>query len=319
MNNFGIRVSAASLRSTSARWVLAGALALSLSAACPSAYAAAPPATGLSSAAGQDMPIGASQNTYIDINPVNGRTFFGSPPTSVAGTAWIDPSTGDASFSTLFAPTITNVNTLNFTGAMGNLDMGSANTVLELQGTPPCAANQALTKVAGGFSCVSVTDLTGLGTVMLPTCPATQALSSDGVGGFFCVSMPTGPAGAAGAAGASGPPGPVGATGTMPPGPVPGALPLYGVGFQVVGSANYNNLILLGSGGGGLGECGVNGENDPTTAAKAKDINCAVFLCNGQYGIPAFLPSSVGVCEAFDGNPLCAGGFMGVGVDCLYN
>jgi hypothetical protein len=83
--------------------------------------------------------------------------------------------------------------TLSLTGASAPLNGASANALLSLEGIS-CAANQALTKAASGsLVCVNVTDLQGVGTVSVPSCPAGQQLYFTG-SGFTCVALPAVPA-----------------------------------------------------------------------------------------------------------------------------
>jgi len=69
------------------------------------------------------------------------------------------------------------------------INVPGADTVYSLTQLGACAANQALTKTAGGgFSCVQVSDITNVGTATVPTCSGGQYLTFDGTN-FNCAGV----------------------------------------------------------------------------------------------------------------------------------
>jgi hypothetical protein len=74
---------------------------------------------------------------------------------------------------------------------VGPITAADSDTLNNLNGLAACATNYALAKTsATGFACVAVTDLTGVGTVTLPTCTTGQYLFWDG-STFSCPVLPT--------------------------------------------------------------------------------------------------------------------------------
>ncbi len=172
-------------------------------------------ANGVNSMANTDLPIGAGGSAFMFLGgggPLAQNTVnFGTSPATVK--AWINSATGAASFTTanftsVTAPTVI-VNGSTLTSA-------AVNTALSLTSLTCPVGYEALTKFPNGsFGCIAVTNITNVGTVTVPSCPASQMLYFTGAG-FTCIAAapgPQGPAGANGATGATGPQGPQGIQG----------------------------------------------------------------------------------------------------------
>ena len=163
-------------------------------------------ADGLNSV-GANLPIGASGQQFINLLSGGGGNVvnFGAG----APVAWINTTTGAASFASVAAQTVTvGGSVLNST--VVNSDISLANL------TCP-AGYEALTKFPNGtYGCIAVTDIVNVGKITVPSCPATQMLYFTGAG-FTCIAAAQGPAGPAGATGPQGPQGATGATGPQGP------------------------------------------------------------------------------------------------------
>ena len=163
-------------------------------------------ADGLNSV-GANLPIGASGQQFINLLSGGGGNVvnFGAG----APVAWINTTTGAASFASVSAPTVI-VNGATLTSS-------AVNTAVSLANLTCPAGYEALTKFPNGtFGCIAVTDIVNVGKITVPSCPATQMLYFTGAG-FTCIAAAQGPAGPAGATGPQGSQGFQGSPG--PPGP----------------------------------------------------------------------------------------------------
>jgi len=158
-------------------------------------------ADGLNSI-GANLPIGAAGYQFMNllsgggVNVINFGT--GAP------VAWINTTTGAASFSTVtIGGSVLNSTVVNSDISLANL-------------TCP-AGYEALTKFPNGtYGCIAVTDIVNVGKITVPSCAANQMLYFTGAG-FTCIAAATGPQGPAGATGATGPQGPAGPMGATGP------------------------------------------------------------------------------------------------------
>ena len=163
---------------------------------------------GLTGNSNGDLTIG-SGNLYSNV----GSTFGGTTTFAAGGTTTFNNSPSfsyGATFggATLFngSSTFNNGLTVNNAGAVFNKGISVNNNGVTVDGAGPvmsadvttlnalrnisgCATNQALTKTSVGFACVAVTDIVGVGTTTVPSCPSGQQLYFNG-SGFTCNNIP---------------------------------------------------------------------------------------------------------------------------------